>query len=434
MITKERVQDATAALHEQAVATRRHLHQHPELSFEESETADYVAAQLQAAGIPHRTGVGGNGIVGVITGSGTRTVALRADMDALPIQEQNEVSYCSRVDGVMHACGHDAHTTSLLTAGRILADLGDDLPGRVVLIFQHAEERAPGGAAPMIEAGILEGGLPIPAGTSVGAGAGGTSPGAGAPGSPASDSRASGSPAPRVDTVVGQHVNPEIPAGTVGFHAGLFMASVDDVYITIKGKGGHAAKPQQCVDPVTIASTLVVTLQQIVSRRADPIVASVLSFGRFIGAGAHNVIPDEVSLAGTFRTTDPAWRDEAVAHIEKTARELVESLGASAEVNIVRGYPSLYNDEELTARARARAEEYLGADNVVELPPAMWAEDFAYFGHHRPACFYNLGVRNEAAGIIHPVHSSRFNLDEEALKPGAGLLAWIALGELEGRG
>ena len=420
MITPERIRDAAAGLHEKIVADRRHLHRNPELSFEESETAAYVAGELQAAGIPHRAGVGGHGVVGVIEGRGTRTVALRADMDALPIREQNDVPYRSRVDGVMHACGHDGHTASLLAAGRILAGLGEELPGRVVLIFQPAEERAPGGAAAMIEAGVLDGGLQMREGV--------------AAGGPAASGTAGRPAAPRVDAVVGQHVNPEIPAGTVGFRAGLFMASVDDVFITVHGVGGHAAKPQQCVDPVAIASTLVVTLQQIVSRRADPIVASVLSFGLFNAPGAANVIPDQVDLAGTFRTTNPAWRGEAVALIEATTRGLVASLGGKADVNIVRGYPALHNDQALTERAKAGAAAYLGEERVMELPPAMWGEDFAYYAQQRPACFYNLGVRDEARGIIHPVHSSRFDLDEEALRTGAGLLAWIALGELESRG
>ena len=393
MITSERIHDAAAELHASAVEIRRHLHRNPELSFEESETARFISGELERSGISHKTGVGGHGIVAMIEGDGDRTVALRADMDALAIHEMNEAEYRSQTPGVMHACGHDGHAASLLTAGKILQGLGPELPGNVKLIFQPAEERAPGGASAMIADGVLEN--------------------------------------PAVDSVIGQHVNPELPVGTVGFRSGLFMGSVDDVYITVHGQGGHAAKPHQGVDPVAIASTLVVALQQIVSRNSDPIAPSVLSFGYINGAGTANIIPNTVELAGTFRTFDPKWRDDAVARIEQTARELVRSLGGRAEIRMARGYPSLSNDPALTERARLRAIQYIGKDNVVELPPALWGEDFAYFANARPSCFYNLGVRNEARGITHPVHSPQFDLDEDALVIGAGLPAWIALGELE---
>ena len=393
MITAAQIHDAAAEFHASAVETRRHLHRHPELSFEESETARFISGELESAGISHKTGVGGHGIVAMIEGTGERTVALRADMDALAIQEMNETEYCSQVPGVMHACGHDGHAASLLTAGRILRGLGPELSGNVKLIFQPAEERAPGGASAMIADGVLEN--------------------------------------PPVESVIGQHVNPELPVGTVGFRPGLLMGSVDDVYITVHGSGGHAAKPHQGVDPVAIASTLVVALQQIVSRNSDPIVPSVLSFGYINGAGTANIIPDIVELAGTFRTFDPQWRDVAVKRIEQTARELVHSLGGRAEIRIARGYPSLSNDSAVTERARLRAIQYVGEDKVVDLPPALWGEDFAYFANARPSCFYNLGVRNESRGITHPVHSPQFDLDEDALVLGAGLLVWIALGELE---
>ena len=393
MITTARIHDAAAELHTSAVKIRRHIHRNPELSFEESETARFISGELESAAISHTTGVGGHGIVAMIEGSGARTVALRADMDALAIHEMNEVEYRSQIPGVMHACGHDGHAAILLTAGRILQGLGPDLPGKVKLIFQPAEERAPGGASAMIADGVLEN--------------------------------------PAVESVIGQHVNPELPVGTVGFRPGLLMGSVDDVYITVRGRGGHAAKPHQGVDPVAIASTLVVALQQIVSRNSDPIAPSVLSFGYINGAGTANIIPDTVELAGTFRTFDPQWRDVATERIEQTARELVHSLGGRAEIRITRGYPSLFNDPTVTERARLRAVQYLGKDNVVELEPALWGEDFAYFAQARPACFYNLGVQNESRGIIYPVHSPRFDMDEDALVIGAGLLAWVALGELE---
>jgi len=376
-----------------AVRNRRHLHRHPELSFEERETARYVCAELDALGVEHTPGVGGNGVVATIRGSGDHMVGLRADMDALPIRELNDHGFRSENDGVMHACGHDGHTSSLLATARVLASLGSELPGAVRLIFQPAEERAPGGAKAMIDAGVLE--------------------------------------RPRVERVFGQHVNTELPAGSVGFKTGLFMASADEVYITVHGRGGHAAKPHQGADPVVIASTLVVALQQLVSRNADPTVPSVLTFGRFVGDGAANVIPDAVELAGTFRTVDESWRESALVRLEEAARSIASGLGGSAEVRLVRGYPAVVNDAETTRIARELAVAYLGDEHVVDLPTAMWAEDFAYFARERPSCFYNLGVRNEERGIVHGVHTPRFDLDEEALRVGSGLMAWIAVGALE---
>lgn len=399
MITALTIRGLADELYDDTVRVRRTIHRAPELSFDEERTAAFVAAELDAAGISCETGVGGHGVVATIEGHATGggraapVVALRADMDALPIREENDHDFRSTVDGVMHACGHDGHTASLLTAGRILARLRDTLPGTVRLIFQPAEERAPGGAQAMIADGVLD--------------------------------------APRVGSVFGQHVNPELPAGTVGFNPGLFMASTDDVLITVRGRGGHAAKPHDAVDPVAIASQLVVTLQQVVSRSANPVTPSVLTFGRFVAEGAINVIPDTAELAGTFRTVDERWRNQALAQIETVTRDLVASLGGTAEVEILRGYPPVVNDAATTAIARDRAVQYLGEDRVVDLPPAMWAEDFAYYANERPACFYNLGIRNDERGIVHPVHSSRFDLDEEALRVGSGLMAWIAVGALE---
>jgi amidohydrolase len=412
MISPERIREHADALFDEAIRIRRHLHAHPELSFQETATSAFVSEELSRAGIAHTTGVGGNGIVATIGDSSQAVagdqeaarsadrnttagpvVALRADMDALPIEEATTHHFPSTLNGVMHACGHDAHTTCLLIAARILAARADELAGTVKLIFQPAEERAPGGARSMVEAGALEN--------------------------------------PHVDSVFGQHVNTELPVGSVGFNPGLFMASADELYITIHGRGGHAAKPHQDIDPVVIASNLVVTLQQIVSRNADPTVPSVLSFGRMIGAGAANVIPDTVELAGTFRTVDDRWREQALKRIEQTTRTLVGALGGEADVRIVRGYPPVVNDPHVTAGARQLAVDYLGDEYVVDLPPAMWSEDFAYFGAERPSCFYNLGVRNDGRGIVHPVHTARFDIDEEALRVGSGLMAWIAAGSLK---
>lgn len=399
MIPAETIRRLADELHEDTIRVRRTIHRTPELSFNEERTAAFVADELSRAGIPFTPNIGGRGVVATIEGAAAPSggdapvVALRADMDALPIHEENEHGFCSTVDGVMHACGHDGHTASLLAAGKILVRLRETLPGTVRLVFQPAEERAPGGAQAMIRDGALD--------------------------------------SPRVGSVFGQHVNPDLPAGTVGFNPGLFMASTDDVVITVTGRGGHAAKPHDAIDPIAIASQLVVTLQQVVSRSANPVTPSVLTFGRFIADGAINVIPETASLAGTFRTVDETWREQALEQIERISRDLVASLGGTAEVEILRGYPPVVNDAGATALARERAVEYLGDDRVVDLPPAMWAEDFAYFARERPACFYNLGVRNEDRGIVHPVHSSRFDLDEESLRVGSGLMAWITVGALE---
>jgi len=395
MISASRIQDLATERFEQALENRRHLHQHPELSFEEHHTANYIAKALEARGIEGiERGVGGNGVVATIAGrEDGPVVALRADIDALPIQEVPGRSYGSTRAGVMHACGHDGHTSSLLLCASILQAVRDELPGTVKLMFQPAEERIPGGAQAMIRDGVLE--------------------------------------SPHVQAVLGQHVNPDLQVGTVGFCPGLFMASADDVYITIEGKGAHAAKPHLGVDPVAIASSIVVMLQQIVSRNANPIVPSVLTFGRFIADGATNVIPNTVEIEGTFRTIDPEWRDEALERIERAVLSHAQAFGARAAVRIDRGYPPVINDEQLTQAARSRAVEYLGEKQVIDLPPAMWAEDFSYFGLERPACFYNLGVRNEERGIVHQVHTPDFDLDEQALRVGGGLMAWLTIGSLE---
>jgi amidohydrolase len=394
VIKPDAIRAEATRFHEDAVRIRRHLHQNPELSFQESETAKFVSSELASIGIPHTTDVGGHGVVGRVEGTDAGPViALRADMDALPIVEENAVDYCSAKPGVMHACGHDAHTASLLTTARILHAMRDRFAGTVKLLFQPAEERSPGGASAMIRDGALD--------------------------------------SPRVERVFGQHVNTELPVGTVGFRPGLFMASADEIYLTVHGRGGHAAKPHQGVDPVAIASAMIVSLQQIVSRNADPTTASVLTFGRFVADGSMNVIPDRVEIAGTLRAVNDEWREEALEHVRRIATGVVESMGGTVDVKIIRGYPALENDPGETEIARTAAVEYLGAENVVDLPLVMWAEDFSYYCRERPSCFYNLGVRNEQAGIIHPVHTPRFNIDETALETGPGLMAWIALRRLE---
>ncbi|WP_205501752.1 M20 metallopeptidase family protein [Rufibacter psychrotolerans] len=376
------------------IATRHHLHQHPELSFQEFETSAYVFRKLQEYGLePQR--LTETGVVALVKGRNPEkaTTALRADLDALPILETNDVAYKSKNQGVMHACGHDVHTSSLLTTARILQELKDEFEGTVKLIFQPGEEKFPGGASLMIKEGVLQ------------------------------------NPAPQ--SILGQHVFPFLPAGKVGFRSGMYMASADEIYITVKGKGGHGGLPEQLVDPVLISAHLLVALQQIVSRRANPKVPSVLSFGKVIANGATNVIPGEVKIEGTFRTMDESWRAEAKQKIRKLAEGLCESMGGSCEINIMDGYPFLKNDPALVSRARAAAEAYLGPENVVELDMWMAAEDFAYYSQQTDACFYRLGTRNEEQGITSGVHTPTFNIDEAALEVGSGLMAWLAIHELQ---
>lgn len=378
----------------EVVGIRRHFHANPEISTREEKTAEYISALLTAWDIPHRTGIAGHGIVALIRGRkpGSRVVALRADMDALPIRETSNVAYASRNDGVMHACGHDVHMASLLGTARILKTLQDELPGTVKLIFQPSEETYPGGALPMIREGVLEN--------------------------------------PRPDVIIGQHVYPELPAGAVGMKEGFYMASTDEVHLTIRGKGGHAATPHKLVDPVLIGASIILALQQIVSRNAQPTNPTVLTFGRFIADGLANVVPDEVKISGTMRTFDEDWRKEIKNRIQKIAVAMAESMGATCEVFIHQGYPAVHNDPALTGRVRHYAAEFMGADKVHELEMRMTAEDFSYFAMEIPGCFYRLGVMNEARGITSNLHTSTFDVDESSLEAGMGLMAWIVFKEL----
>ncbi len=391
---KQRIQALAKENHEYVVALRRHIHQHPELSFQEYNTQAFVEAKLREMGITQIEHKATTGLVALIEGKnpGCKTIALRADMDALPIIEQNDVSYKSQNEGVMHACGHDVHTSSLLGAAMILHTLKDEFDGTIKLIFQPGEEKLPGGASLMIADGALE--------------------------------------SPTATSIIGQHVMPLLPAGTIGFREGLYMASTDELYVTVKGKGGHGAMPHLCIDPVLITAHIITGLQSIVSRRANPIIPSVLSFGKVIANGATNVIPDEVKLEGTFRTLDENWRAEAHKLMVQTATQIATSMGGTCEFEVRKGYPYLKNDITVTRRAKAAAIEYVGADKVVDLDIWMAAEDFAYYSQQMPACFYRLGTRNEARGIVSGVHTPTFNIDESALELGAGLMAWLALQEL----
>lgn len=389
MDLKEKIQKRSGEIFNEVVNYRRHLHSHPELSFHEVETSAFVSERLKELGIKHERNIGGYGVVGIIEGRNpqSKTRALRADMDALPITEANDVSYKSQNAGVMHACGHDVHTSSLLGAAQILNELKNEWEGTIKLVFQPAEEKLPGGASLMIKEGVLKN--------------------------------------PEVKFMHGQHVMPQIPAGKVGFRSGLYMASTDELYVTVKGKGGHGAMPQYNIDPVLITSHLIVALQQIVSRVANPIMPSVLSFGKVIANGATNVIPNEVYLEGTFRTLDEKWRNEAHIRMKLMAEDLAKSMGGTCDFEIRKGYPFLYNDEVLTAKNKNLAQEYLGKENVIDLDIWMAAEDFAYYSQVVPSCFYRLGTRNEARGIISSVHTPTFDIEEEALKIGVGLMAFI---------
>lgn len=394
---REQIHEHARGLHQQAINWRRHLHQYPELSFQEVQTGRFIAAQLSEMGVPHQHGIADNGLVALIQGKNPkkRTVALRADMDALPILEANKVPYRSQHEGVMHACGHDAHTASLLGAVRILWALRDRFEGTVKCLFQPGEEKLPGGASLMIKAGALEN--------------------------------------PRPASIFGQHVHPPLRAGMVGFKPGIYMASSDELYVTIKGRGGHGATPHQCIDPVAISAQIIVALQQVVSRFSDPTMPSVLTFGRINSTGgATNVIPNEVKLEGTFRAMDEKWRQEAHKRMKKIAEGIAKGMGGACEFHIARGYPVLFNHEELTARAKRWAIEFLGKDRVVDLPARMTAEDFAYYSQIMPACFYRLGTGNPERGIQSPLHTDTFDIDETALETGMGLMAWLAVRELTG--
>jgi amidohydrolase len=392
---KEQIQELSKKIFNDVVANRRHLHSHPELSFQEVATSAFVASRLDELEIPYIK-MADTGLVGLIKGTkpadSEKVIALRADMDALPIVEANDVPYKSQNPGVMHACGHDVHTSSLLGAATILSRMKDQFSGTIKLIFQPAEERLPGGASLMIKEGVLEN--------------------------------------PKPQAVIGQHVMPLIDAGKVGFRSGKYMASTDELYVTVKGKGGHGAQPQQNIDPVIITAHILTALQTLVSRYSDPKSPCVLSFGKVIANGATNVIPNEVYLEGTFRAMDETWRAEAHKRMKKMAEGIAESMGGSCEFNIMNGYPFLINEEKLTAAARSHAEDYLGKENVLDLDIWMAAEDFAYYSQVADSCFYRLGIRNESKGIVSSVHTPTFDIDESALQVGPGLMAYLALKQL----
>ena len=380
--------------HAETVRLRRQIHRRPELAFEEHQTAALVAETLRGIGIEPITGVAETGVVAHVRGARPGPVrALRADIDALPIHEANTFEFASETDGAMHACGHDAHTAMLLGAARVLHALRDDLAGTVRLIFQPSEEKLPGGATVMIESGVL-----------------GAMGGVGAP-----------------LFILGQHVAPHLPAGHLGVRPGPFMASADELYLTVRGEGGHAAAPHLLVDPVLAQAHILTALQAVISRNRPPGTASILSFGRVEALGATNVIPDEVRLVGTFRSMDEAWRFRAHDLIRRTAEKTAEAHGASCEVCVEVGYPALTNDDALAGSVRRSAAEVVGEDRVHALPEWYASEDFAWYTREIPGCFYVLGTGSEAADSLHGLHTPRFTVDESAMEAGVAMLATLAV-------
>lgn len=396
IMTLEKIKALSKTITEDVIGLRRHLHANPELSYQEFNTVKFVEQTLRSFGIDSIQLMATTGLVAEVKGKnpGKKTIALRADMDALPIQESNDVSYKSKNPGVMHACGHDVHTSSLLGTAKILHELRDQFEGTVRFLFQPGEEKNPGGASFMIRDGALKN--------------------------------------PTPESIIGQHVFPLLPVGKIGFREGMYMASSDELYLTVIGKGGHGAAPELTVDPIVIASHIVIALQQIISRNASPKQPTVLTIGKIAGGTTTNIIPDEVKIVGTFRAMNETWRAEGLKKIKKMAESIAESMGGRCEVEISHGYPYLENNPALTRRLRSAAEEYVGKDNVVDIDITLGSEDFAFYSQVIPASFYRLGTRNEAKGIKSYVHTSTFDIDEDALAISTGLMAWMAVCELGG--
>lgn len=379
----------------EAIIWRRHLHSHPELSFEEKETSSYIQGILKSWNIPFSLEFGGYSIVATLEGMQpeVKCIAIRADFDALPIKEGNEVPYKSIYEGKMHACGHDVHTANLLGVLAVMKEHTSEFKGTIKFIFQHAEEKLPGGASVMIKNGVLEN--------------------------------------PKVEEIFALHVFPDLEVGKVGFRPGMYMASCDELYFKVKGVGGHGAMPHQTIDPILISAEIIIGLQSINSRNANPTIPSVLSIGRIEGLGATNIIPEEVKMQGTFRTLDESWRKKAHDLIVKRAETIAKAHGSICEVEIIKGYPFLENNEELTLKCKEIAGLSLGVENVIDLPIRMTGEDFAFYSQKVPSCFFRLGVRNESKGITYGVHHSKFDVDEACFQTGIQTMIAIAMDRLK---
>jgi hippurate hydrolase len=386
----DRIKSLSEKYTEEFIAVRRHLHANPELSFEEWNTSAYIQQLLKSWGIPFQI-LASTGISACIEGKNpsSRIVALRADMDALPILEENEIPYKSKNPGVMHACGHDVHTACLLGATKILLETKEEWEGTVKLIFQPGEEKNPGGASLMIRDGVLEN--------------------------------------PKPERIFGLHVHPGLETGRFSFRGGKVMASADEIYITLKAKGGHAAAPHLTADTILIASHIVIALQQIISRNNDPFNPSVLSITSIHGGNATNVIPSELKMMGTFRAMDETWRFKAHELIQKHVKDIAEAMGVEVDVKIDIGYPFVYNNPELSDHAKNLATGYAGVENVSETELRMGGEDFAFYTHHIPGCFFRLGVKNKNEEAIHALHTPTFNADEKAIQHGMGMMAWMGI-------
>lgn len=380
---------------EEVVNHRKHLHANPELSFKEFKTSEYIQKFLSDNNIEFQAGFVKTGVVAHIKGKNPdrKVIALRADIDALPIEEKNEVEYKSQNEGVMHACGHDVHTSSMFGVCKILNELKDQFEGTIKIVFQPGEELVPGGASLMLKEGALKN--------------------------------------PDAELIIGQHVYPQMEVGNVGFRKGMYMASADEIYVTVKGKGGHGALPEKCIDPIVITSHIIVALQQIVSRNASPTIPTVLTFGDIIGKGSTNIIPDEVKLKGTFRTFDENWRAEAKDKMKKMAESIAEGMGGSCDFDIHHGFPFLVNEDNTTQTAWEAAEEFLGKEKVHALDLRMTSEDFAFYSQEMPSCFYRLGIANTPKGINSGLHTNTFDIDHESLRTSIGLMSYIALNMLK---
>lgn len=385
---KERIRQLAKQYAPETIDIRRHLHAHPELSYKEFQTSIFVQEKLKALDIPYEIKAT-TGVVGMIKGKNPdkRIIALRADMDALPIREENKVPYKSQNDGIMHACGHDAHTSILLGASKILQELKSEWEGTVKLIFQPGEEKNPGGASLLIKEGILHN--------------------------------------PKPQAIFGLHVHPGLETGKFSFRGGPSMASADEIYITVKGKGGHASTPHLTVDTILVASQIVVALQQVISRNKNPFSPSVLTISSFQGGFTTNVIPSEVKLMGTFRSMEESWRFQAHKLIQRICKGIGQATGAEIEVLVDIGYPVVNNDEKLYTIALKKAEEFIGRENIQETEIRMGSEDFGFYTQEIPGCFYRIGVMNELKGITSNVHTPTFDIDESAIEKGMGMMAWF---------